>query len=275
MLSPQVSSAPSPRTEFGHLRRAVRNWYSAGVLAAVVMPTRVPPRGGLRETWLGRHVETFRMSDGFRIRCRLQDAGDLISVYVDGDYERMRVGWANLRSIIDVGSTVGSFTLWAARRSPRAEIVAVEPNPELYPYLLDNIRLNHLSGRVVCVAAALGATSGVASIEKDGMYSTATRFMPHWGGSGPTVKQLSLEGLLDETNTLHLDLLKIDCEGAEYDTILGASGPVLRRIRTIICEYHPVEQHDFAELVAHLTSSGFHVDSDRTEVGFLVGNSDI
>ena len=213
------------------------------------------------------------MSDGSTIRCRLQDADDVISVYVDSDYGRLNVPWGELRSIVDIGATTGSFTLWAARQSPDARIVAVEPNPEVYPYLVGNVEANRLSGRVTCLGAALGPASGVASIQVRGGYTTQTRFAPHEGGGGPTVRQLSLEELLEETKTLRADLLKVDCEGCEYDVLLGASRQLLGRFSNIVCEYHPIEQRDRADLVTHLTGAGFQVEADQSTVGFIVAHA--
>src|SRR2546422_7482172 len=135
----ETSCPPPMRSVFRRLRAEVRNWYGAGLLAAVVMPTRIPPRRGLGGTWLGRRVVTFKMRDGSRIQCRLQDAGDLISVYLDSDYARADIEWNSLRTIIDVGATVGAFTLWVSRLASEAQIVAVEPNPEVYSFLIANV----------------------------------------------------------------------------------------------------------------------------------------
>ena len=101
-LARPPQSAPSLWMMFARLRLAVRNWYITGPLIAIAMPTRVPPRRGLQGTWVGRFVTTFRMFDGSKIRCRLEDAGDLLSVYVDCDYERMNISWKDLLSIVDV-----------------------------------------------------------------------------------------------------------------------------------------------------------------------------
>lgn len=263
-------SDPSPTQAFGNVRHAVINWYSAGILAAIVMPTRVPPRSGLKGTWLGRHVVTFRMRDGSNVRCRLHDAGDPISVYIDRDYQRMPLPWSSFRSIVDVGSTVGSFTLWAARQSSDSRFVAVEPNPDVFPFLLENIRLNHLTERVTTVHAALGSSPGVAAVADDRLYSTQLRFVPAPTEVGSSVRLLSLEGLFAETNVGHCDLLKIDCEGCEYDILLETPDSVLERVSTIVCEYHPIEQHEPAQLVARLIGAGYQVAIDHTEVGFIV-----
>ena len=186
----ESARGPTIGVAFEDLRRGVINWYTVGLLAAVVMPTRIPPRRGLKGTWLGRHVATFRMSDDSKIRCRLQDAGDLISVYVTRDYRQVHVSWPKIQSIVDIGSTVGSFALWAARQSPLAKIVAVEPNPDVYPYLVENIELNGLVDRVVPIECAIGAAGGLAAIEDAQALSTLVRVVPLESGSGPTVKVL-------------------------------------------------------------------------------------
>jgi FkbM family methyltransferase len=247
----------------------VRNWYTVGLLATIVMPTRVPPRRGLKGTWLGRHEATFRMSDRSRIRCRLQDSGDLISVYVDRDYGGSHIAWSDQASIIDIGSTVGAFTIWAARQSPRATMVAVEPNPEVFPFLVDNIRRNDLSDRVTTVEAAIGSAPGIAAIEDDRAFSTLVRVVPVGVGRGPRVRMLTLEQLFEETKTSSCDLLKIDCEGGEYDILFTAPDRLLRKIRAIVCEYHPTPEHDPAELFKFLSDAGFQIDADRTPIGFV------
>jgi len=188
---------------------------------------------------------------------------------VDRDYGSSQIAWSELTSIIDIGSTVGAFTIWAARQSPRAKMVAVEPNPEVFPFLVDNIRRNDLSDRVTTIEAAIGSAPGIAAIEDDRAFSTLVRVVPMGVGRGPRVRMLTLEQLFDETHTSSCDLLKIDCEGGEYDILFTAPGQLLRRIRAIVCEYHPTPEHDPAELIEFLSDAGFQIDADRTPIGFV------
>jgi FkbM family methyltransferase len=256
------------RTRFSRLRQSILNWYTVGVLAAIVIPSRVPPRRGLEGTWLGRFVATVRAFDGSIIRCQLQDAGDWISVYVDGDYE-MQIPWPDLRLIVDIGSCVGSFTIWAGRRSPKARLIVVEPNPKVYPCLVDNIERNDLRERVTFVEGALGATSGLGTLEDDLARNTEMRVVPIGLGMGTNIKVFTLEQLFAETMTDHCDLLKMDCEGAEYDILLTAPDSVLRRIRAIVCEYHPMNQRGPAQLVDRLTECGFRVEAGHEAIGII------
>ncbi|HUS57466.1 MAG TPA: FkbM family methyltransferase, partial [Planctomycetota bacterium] len=57
------------------------------------------------------------------------------------------------------------------------------------------------------------------------------------------------------------DLLKLDCEGAEYDALLGAPRALLERIGRIVMEYHPMPNaaQTADALAAHLRAAGFGV----------------
>jgi FkbM family methyltransferase len=208
------------------------------------------------------------MADGATIRCRAKDSGDWISVYVELDYE-LPLDWSDLQSIVDVGACVGSFTVWAAKRSPHARLIAVEPNPEVMPYLVENIQTNQLASRVAVVEAAVGGVTGLAAIENANARTTEMHVVPVESGGGPAVRMFSLEGLLQEAGLDSCDLLKLDCEGGEYDALLSAPDSVLKRIRAIVCEFHPVEPHRPSDLAECLTRSGFQVTIDDAAIGII------
>jgi FkbM family methyltransferase len=201
--------------------------------------------------------------------CRLQDAGDPVSVYVDQDYRNAPVEWLKLRTIVDVGATAGAFTVWASKRAPQSRIIAVEPNPAVYPYLTRNVALNGLEDRVACFETALGDLNGHAAIADDTVFSTLTRVVPTSMGRGPSVKMITLETLLNVAQIDRCDLLKIDCEGSEYEIILSMSTRVLQKIGAIICEYHPRTDYDLVDLLNHLRAAGFRLQVDEAAVGFI------
>jgi FkbM family methyltransferase len=270
-----VTGTPYAKASVGaaltQLRRSVRNWYTVGLMAVIVAPNRIPPRKGLKGTWLGRYVATFRMNDGATIRCRLEDAGDVIDVYVNQEYDRREIPWSDLTSIIDIGSTTGCFTVWAARRSPRAKVTAVEPNPAVAPFLLENIKQNHLEDRVETIEAAIGAVPGLAAIQDERAFSNLVRVVPVEEGSGPTVRMMTLEQVFEQTTTNQCDLLKIDCEGGEYEVLLNAPESLLARIRNIVCEYHASTTYQPQQLVDRLVRSGFQVEAeDYTAFGLIL-----
>jgi tRNA wybutosine-synthesizing protein 2 len=50
--------------------------------------------------------------------------------------------------VVDLFAGIGYFALPAAHSHPSVRVVGVEANPLAYQYLIENIRLNHLDGRV-------------------------------------------------------------------------------------------------------------------------------
>jgi FkbM family methyltransferase len=213
------------------------------------------------------------MRDGSNIACRLKDAGDVFSVYVHQDYSRHPVDWGSLGTIVDVGSTVGSFTIWAAKKATRARLYAVEPNPEVYPFLARNIEANGLSSRANILRIAVGSVSGYGvMVEAD--YSTLATVRRDSTTSHSGVRIATLDELMSEMGDGSCDLLKLDCEGAEYDILLGCSDEGLRRVRTIICEYHPVPGRFLHELTSRLLQVDFRLTTRGQPYGLLFATRD-
>lgn len=111
--------------------------------------------------------------------------------------------------------------------------------------------------------AAIGSQEGVTRIDT-GPESQFRRT----GGRGVEVPVISLDRLVREYGPI--DQLKIDVEGAEYDTLLGSSNTVLEKISTISLEYHPtyVNEKEFrrgAELIEYLQRSGFDLQHSRDD----------
>ena len=67
-----------------------------------------------------------------------------------------------------------------------------------------------------------------------------------------------------------VDLVKIDCEGAEYDIILNSSLSCWDSVSCVLLEYHPVPGHSWDELARHFEELGFTIswlDADESRPG--------
>ncbi|MFI5282727.1 MAG: FkbM family methyltransferase [Candidatus Dormibacterales bacterium] len=224
-------------------------------------------RSALAASGPARHVMAFKMRDGSRVRCRIVDGGGLLSVHVDRDYEVPGVEWSKVHTIVDVGAHVGTFTIWAALRAPLARCLAVEPNPNSFRLLVENIRDNGLQERVKAVNAAAGPRPGIGHLELV-EHSLGTRLARN-GGGGLSVNVQSIDNLLSENGLQNVDVFKIDCEGMEYEIFKALSAGRLRAINAVMCEYHPVPGHDAAELDGILRSAGFLVERPNAAQGVL------
>jgi FkbM family methyltransferase len=240
------------------LRKEFANWYILGPLSWIVLPSRLPPRGGIAHL-AGRRV-TVKIRGGYKAQCRLDEFFPFVEVFALRAYDVANVCWTHLRTIVDVGANVGAATLWFARQSPHATIIAVEPASSVRSVLVKNIRANHLEGRTEVVAAALADHSGSVALDQSAP-SVSRKSQKAGSGVAERVPALSLNELLDGFGLGEVDLLKLDCEGAEFDVLLSSDDRVLRRNRVIVGEYHSANPGEQERLIARLKAAGFHASS--------------
>lgn len=139
-------------------------------------------------------------------------------------------------TVVDVGAHIGIF---AVRVAPLARrVLCYEPDPGNHALLSENTgRL----GNVVAFRKALAAGIGTAALFVSPNPS-AHSLCPEGGGCGGesvTVETVSLESVFAEHGIGRCDLLKLDCEGAEYDVLYATPAALWRGIERVAMEYHP------------------------------------
>ena len=162
---------------------------------------------------------------------RLEDRLDLLVLaeIVCDDVYRLRELDAETTLIVDVGAGLGDFAVSAAGAFPRARVVAIEPDPGRFALLQLNVARNGLANVELHQAAA-----GRPAISGQPL---------GWFPRGEQV-----------------DLLKIDCEGAEVDVLLGLAAEELARVRRVALEWHRSDDALRDEQVAQILSAeGFRV----------------
>jgi FkbM family methyltransferase len=133
--------------------------------------------------------------------------------------------------VFDVGANIGDHTVpLALHVGERGFVYAFEPQRIVFQNLCANVALNSLSN-VECVQAALGAERGTVLIPEID-YSVEDNY----GGvevskfaHGRPVPKVMLD---DFTGISHLELMKIDVEGMEVETLLGG--------RQLLAKFRPV-----------------------------------
>ncbi len=187
-------------------------------------------------------------------------AHDLITVFlifVREDYGKIQPGSV----VIDVGANIGVFCLYAAHHQAR-QVYAYEPNTETYQWLLRNIAENHLdqvilphqlavSGRADEVVRFPTRSSPYNAILTD---EAATDF--------ELVTTTSLSSILSDHRLESVGVLKIDCEGAEYDILLNAAEVPWRCIHSLRMEYHRGQPD---QLMAALQARHFKLTAFRRD----------
>lgn len=190
---------------------------------------------------------------------------DLIEeIWLGDSYTRSNVRLRTGSTIVDIGANIGAFTVWIAKANPRARIIAVEPDPLNLTFLSRNLFQNRITN-VSVVPAACGGENGEGTIYARGSGALHSLFSNDLQGSTfqPIYKTaiVTLQQVFDEHRVECCDLLKIDCEGSEYDILLNSSFKTLSRISKIALEYHVgFNKYSPAALERYLGSAGFEVE---------------
>jgi len=232
-------------------------------------PAQTSQWGLLSAAYLGlSHLQypfLLRLRSGEQIRLEeLTDLKAFWQIFLRKVY-RVR---ATDQVILDLGANVGIFTLYATLRAPQAKVFSIEPFPSTFGRLLATVRENHLDPRVTCLNYAATGAGGVrlmpeAPVPSQRRTVAPLAASPASGTSGSQVMGKTLESLLEEDCLSHVDLLKIDIEGSEYEVFLSTPQRVLQRIDRIALEYHGESApYSKQQLFDHLGQAGFTVTWD-------------
>jgi FkbM family methyltransferase len=221
-----------------------------------------PARHLLEHSDSARRIITLRFRDGRSLRCRINDMAAFVEVYLLGDYEVPGVAIESAATIIDVGANFGAATVWFATRAPQARIISIEPGAAARELLDSNLVRNGLTDRVQVMAVALGSERRRAQFEEAEMSIQSHLVKGATEGPG-NVAVIRLDDVFREAGIERADIVKIDCEGGEYDILPDASDDVLARIGCIAGEYHPSEGAQPEAIVRRLEAGGFAVDVRR------------
>ncbi len=189
---------------------------------------------------------------------------DIVTVFVvflKRDYGRVRPGGV----VFDVGANIGAFALYAAA-SGAERVYAFEPSREAFATLCANVRTNGLEGVVVPVNRAVGSVDG-ATVRFPSRSSPYNRIKDAAKADGACdeVRTVSLGAFMRERGIVRVDLLKMDCEGGEFDILPAMEAEALGRIGEVRMECHGAPD----ALVARLRDEGFRMKRKRGQTVWL------
>lgn len=183
--------------------------------------------------------------------------------------------------VVDIGVHVGAFSYLALTRGA-ASVYGFEPEPSNYARACENLapfgERVQLSNRAVWRSDA--PASQLHFFPSTDRANTGGGTLI-WDTDGPMVDAAPLDQVIEEVTGggyKNIDLLKIDCEGAEFPILLTSR--LLDRIDRIVGEYHELRAQPPAHaaipavgeftldvLVAGLERAGFKVESQRQATG--------
>lgn len=186
-----------------------------------------------------------------QIRLRLRPGEDFVfyATYFAGEYDPLDLREGDV--VLDAGANVGDYTILASKRvGPEGTVVAIEPDPEVIPYLEWNVRRNSCSN-VKIVECALGSP-GQAELIRQADGGSVGSYLSRTG-TGVKVRVRSISEVLSSFGLTSADVVKMDIEGAEYEALSGFHE--LSRVRSLAVELH---EHDNLRGVPPLLEAQFH-----------------
>ncbi|MDB5105073.1 MAG: putative Methyltransferase FkbM family [Fibrobacteres bacterium] len=233
-----------------------------------------PARIGEMLRMLPKGESEYRLRNGlkFAVRRYTSDGSCVVDVTREDEYFK-HFGIFPGDIVVDIGSNIGSFSVYAGWLQPTARVLAVEPLQANYDLLSRNVRLNGLKN-VETFRCGIMAKAGEIEIYHGTNDAEASSSVVASGvvdkSKVEKVPCISFVELLDKVP--RVDFLKIDCEGAEFDFLPDAPSATMKKVRKLAMEYHDVRKDlTHKDLVRKLESEGFRVTVEPPLPGKDIG----
>jgi len=172
--------------------------------------------------------------------------------------------------ILDIGAGIGEFAIQAAVACPGCTVIGFEPYRESFDFFQKNIKKNSLTN-VIPIDAAVSSLAGNLTMDVSSGNPLQFRTVADEQNS-VSVETLQLIPYLDKEGITSVKILKMDCEGGEYDILLPLRTEDLHRFQFITMEYHDrITPHHHSELVSLLENAGFSVECVSNKVHSEIG----
>ena len=181
---------------------------------------------------------------------------DLREIYLENHYTRL-FPYGNLIDdgdvVIDCGASIGAFAIYAASLGPNVRVLAFEPEPVTFEVLCRNVEINGLAAQVQSFQYGVAAYEGDFVLIRNESCFTMHRLIDPERSLDVkdvdltvreiTVRCVTIDQMLNETEIGKCNIIKMDIEGAERVALRGAVETIRR--------YHP-----------KLTIAAYHLLSD-------------
>lgn len=189
---------------------------------------------------------TYIFRDGIKIKVDDNiNVATIAVVFIKKDYGDVEKN----STVIDIGANIGVYSVFAAKNK-NTIVYAFEPMVDNFRLLQENIKLNKLSGKILPFNLAIGAKK-----EKRTLYLGGSPFHSLYPAEDSpfnalydnkiTVKQnytevdcVSLKDVFQNNKIDYCNMLKLDCEGAEFEILYNLPKEYFKKIEKIRIEYH-------------------------------------
>jgi FkbM family methyltransferase len=196
--------------------------------------------------------KTLILPNSVKLKFSNKDLSHLFHIYETFFEESYGLLDVKGKIVVDVGANIGDTSLYFASKGA-LKVYSFEPEAETFSYLLDNIKLNNMGDVIQPLNNAVASKQGKIQFMSAENFSGKSRVNEE--------KNTSCYWVNAETLPLDADILKMDCEGCEYDVLLNLGSGKLK-FKEILLEFH----HGFKVLKDFLEREGYVVKITKKPV---------
>lgn len=192
-------------------------------------------------------------------------------VIVINEYQLNRADIEN-KNIIDIGANVGMFSILAAYLGAK-RVIAAEPASNTFEILKQNVKQSNFKTIEIYKNIVLNITGAKIKLplQNDSGHNSLFRESEKF----ETAESISLNDMIMQLPNNEDIILKIDCEGSEYDIILNANKIDFQNIKTIHIEIHS-DMHPYFKgfdiIENKILSFGYTKIRDNQMFGYVVND---
>lgn len=190
-------------------------------------------------------------------------------IFYDESYSMLPV---KDKTVVDIGANIGDSCIYFILKGAK-KVIGIEPFPSNFELAKKNIEKNNLNDKIDLYLNAITKNKRKISVDSNYMGTGPGDSLVGHGTSikncvdGIEINAITLEDVISKNNVTDA-VLKVDCEGCEYDIFLNSSNELIRNFSHIIIEFHK----GFKDLKKKLEEAHYSVEvnsSTKKITGFL------
>lgn len=160
------------------------------------------------------------------------DNGDIVHTFFKKDYDQILV---NERTVLDIGANIGDTGIFYALNGAK-KVIGIEPFPKNFDYAQRNIQINNFDNVITLLQAGCSSKKEIVKIDPD--YQSNIESEVKNFKTGIDIPMITIQDIINTYKIPKSSVLKIDCEGCEYDIIENISFETISYFTNIQIEYH-------------------------------------
>jgi FkbM family methyltransferase len=174
-------------------------------------------------------------ANGYKVRLPTRYINYFPRDYENENFEFLKQHCKPGAVVIDIGAHIGLFSVVASKIvGENGKVYAFEPSPTTYAFLQKTIQLNKANNVIEtfqkAVSSAAGTTKFYISDDVIANSNSLVSYLEDRELKGIDILLTTVDVFAEEKKIKQLSFIKIDVEGAEYDTLRGAER-ILKTLR--------------------------------------------